>query len=401
MVAEPVSATIDTLRYIYDGASKYVYDSTEKVKDLNVYQYNPFKSSEPQIVSEKTSLLKVIKCHKTRLTVFSVGVGLGLAGLWIYSRKPKRTKPRRRVPKLENGARQDIILIVGSPTEPMTRLIALDFERRGFIVYLTILDNKDLKYTESNPITDDINYLNLTNSESFEYQLSKFHNLLEIPVVPFPGAQAHNLKLVGVVFAPSLYFPIGPIENISIASWNKLMEKLSTYFKLVSSGLINLLRSQKAKTIVITPTITSSLNLPFHGPEAIFQNTLQSLFTTLTREVTSHGLSITQIKLGNISVSSSNSTLKTSSIINSEVQSWSEDIKSLYKMNFTKSQFRINPIKSTGRGANLRDLYHVIFDLVYSKRSINPPIVYCGTGARAYDWLASILPSSFISWILF
>ena len=53
-----------------------------------------------------------------------------------------------------------MILIVGSPTEPLTRFIAIDFEKRGFIVYLTLLDNNDIKYIESNPISDGINYLN-------------------------------------------------------------------------------------------------------------------------------------------------------------------------------------------------------------------------------------------------
>lgn len=420
MVAEPVQATMDTLNLFYNKATRFVTDQSEKIHDIDFYGYNPLTPTKtPQLVHEDTLFDKLCR-QKYKVSVITIGLGATIGTYWYYSkiykpsiggyRRGKATsgtsgtpsKRRRRVTKLANGARKDVVLVVGSPTEPMTRLIALDFERRGFIVYLTILDEKDLKYTESNPITEDINYLNITSSYSFESQLSRFNQLLQIPVVPFPGAEAHNLKLVGVVFTPNLYFPIGPIENITVASWLKLTDRFSIYLKLFSSGLINLIRQQKSKTILISPNITSSLNLPYHGPESIFQNSLQSLFTTITREINQHGLSVTQVKLGNISILSNNSnssSSKTSNLINFEIKGWSEDMKSLYSKSFSKSQYKANPIKSTGRGTNLRDLYHLIFDLLYSE-SKNPPVVYCGTGSRAYDWLASVLPVSFTLWIL-
>ena len=38
--------------------------------------------------------------------------------------------------KASNGARVEVVVVAGSPSEPNTRSISLDLERRGFIVYI-------------------------------------------------------------------------------------------------------------------------------------------------------------------------------------------------------------------------------------------------------------------------
>lgn len=417
MVAEPVQATWQTLNYYFDRTSNFVATQKEKVVNSDYYDRMqnwdtffqkpsnpiPLTRRPPQTALEKAS--KHLENNKFYYTSI-LSIGIGVSSYYYYSKiylgkihKPE--KPRRRVPKLENGARRDVVLVVGSPTEPLTRLIALDFEKRGFIVYLTILDEKDFKYIESNPITEDINYLNLNESYSFENQMNKFKNLLELPVVPFPGAESHSLKLTSVVFTPNLYFPIGPIENITVASWNKVNERFSTYLKLFSSGLINLIRVQESKIILISTNIISSLDMPYHAPETIFQNSLKHLFTSLTRELSQHGISVTQVRLGNLNISNQDiaSQSKIATIVNSEIRGWNEDMKGLYAYNFSNSQYKANPIKATGRGTNLRNLYHLLFDTIYATNK-NRSIVYCGTGARTYDWVAKIFPESLIEWFL-
>lgn len=414
MVAEPVHATLQTLNYFYQSASDIIATQLEKFANLDyverLHEYNIFhpRHSNKQPLEEVGSYSVFNKLYlnilNNRVKYFSI-LSLGLsAGIYVClsNRKSKNIQQiKRRVPKLPNGARRDVILMVGSPTEPLTRLIALDFEKRGFIVYLTILDDKDFKYVEANPITDDINYLNLSDTTcSFESQIFRFKQLLDIPVVPFPGSEPHSLRLVGTVFAPSLYFPLGPIENIHLALWNRVNDRFMIYLKLLSSGLINLVRTTKSKIIIINTNIISSLNMPYHAPETLFQNSIKHLFTSLTREINHHNLSITQVRLGNLHISNNGNTRgKISSIINSEIRSWDDEMKSLYATDFTKSQYKANPIRSTGKGTNLRELYHLLFDLLYSD-SKNPSVVYCGTGARLYDWISRICPEFIIEWFL-
>ena len=211
MVAEPVQATLETLSYFYRKSSDFLSSLQEKLFEGN--SLDKLTSLYPFDIANDDSLVSITRgrsqtswlsrCFDQKwksLTILTIGLGT-VGSIWYYhknygsqsisSRTHKQNHSSvntRRVPKLSNGARRDIVLVVGSPTEPLTRLIALDFEKRGFIVYLTILDEKDFKYVESNPITDDINYLNLNDTLSYESQLSKFQQLLELPVIPFPGA---------------------------------------------------------------------------------------------------------------------------------------------------------------------------------------------------------------------
>lgn len=411
MVAEPVQATWETLSYFYNKSSDFISTQHDNVVNSDyldkICSYLPHSSRPYDIVlprrrSFAERLIKRLSKHKYK-SLGILGLGIGLSSYCYYknvylpSQAPVPRK-KRRAPKLANGARREVILIIGSPTEPLTRLIALDFEKRGFIVYLTILDTKDFKYVESNPITDDIHYLNLT--DSFESQISKFHHLLELPVIPFPGADAHTLKLASVIFAPSLYFPVGPIENTSIATWTRITDRLLLYLKLMSAGLVQLIRNQQSSAILINANIISSLSMPYHAPETLFQNMLKHLFTTLTREILQHGCPVTQVRLGNLHISTQNasSDLKISNMVNSEVRSWSLEIKDLYAASFSKSQQKTNPIKSRGSGTSLRELYHTLFDLIYNPRP--PAVVYCGSGARSYDWISRLLPESWIEWFL-
>lgn len=51
-------------------------------------------------------------------------------------RKKSNYRKKRRAKRAATGARQEVVVIAGSPSEPITRSISLDLERRGFIVYV-------------------------------------------------------------------------------------------------------------------------------------------------------------------------------------------------------------------------------------------------------------------------
>ncbi|EMG48799.1 hypothetical protein SBY92_004084 [Candida maltosa Xu316] len=421
MAAEPIESTIRTLRYYYNQAGEFIEDQQNKITNSSYYEKlskyvdgnglpkiaTSFSSSsissdpiKPPHHTIWERLVDRVSHNKLKYgTIFTVGLGVTA---YFVSKSMTVKHGKRRVPKLANGARRDVILIVGSPTEPLTRSIAIDFEKRGFIVYITLLDANDVKYVESSPISNDLNYLNINNSNNMDDHIFTFNQILKTPIVPFPNAQPHNLNLKAVIFAPSLHFPIGPVENIAISSWMKLNDRLLTYLKLFSSGLIQLIRSQDSKLILLSPNILSSLVVPYCAPEDLFQNNLKSLFTVLTRELASQDIQVTQVRLGNLHLSNQklSSTARIESLVNTEIRAWTSEMKDLYGADFSRVQFKANPIKSSGgKGTNLVVLYHLLFDLIYNSKS-NPPVVYCGTGARIYDWVAKIFPESWIQWLL-
>ena len=412
MVAEPVEATVNTLGYYYNESKDFLSEQFDELSSSWYYNklkdLSPFSEqhAEKEINNNKgwEELIERITNNfsRNRRRYFSViTLGIGFLVYKCYGRYPGVSKKKRKAPILANGARYGVILIVGSPTEPLTRLIALDLEKRGYLVYMTVFDEKDLRYVQSNSITEDIEYLELTDINEYEGTLKNFRDILNTPVVPFHGAKAHNLKLMGVVFSPSLFFPIGPIENISLNSWNRVNARLMTYLSLFSNGLIDLIRSYKCNTIFVSTTILSSLSMPYHAPENIFQSCLKSLFTTLTRELRHHGLSVTQVRLGNLNISNhrSPSASGVARIINSEISNWDSNARDLYAADFASSQKKLSPMKISGRVTSLRVLHRLIFDLVNSKKS-SPSLVYCGTGARTYEWISRILPESWLEWFL-
>jgi hypothetical protein len=65
----------------------------------------------------------------------------------------KKSRKKRRAKKASNGARLEVVVVAGPPSEPITRSISLDLERRGFIVYVVCntIEDEVLVQNESRP----------------------------------------------------------------------------------------------------------------------------------------------------------------------------------------------------------------------------------------------------------
>ena len=57
-------------------------------------------------------------------------------GVTYHLIRRRSSRKKRRAKRAGNGARLEVVVIAGSPSEPLTRSISLDLERRGFIVYI-------------------------------------------------------------------------------------------------------------------------------------------------------------------------------------------------------------------------------------------------------------------------
>lgn len=402
MVSEPVLAVKSTLESIAGNLGDFYTQQKEKLPEkdhlwgTSVWQWlggNVEQENSQQMTeSYCDKIVNHVKSHiiaYSGILAFSVGLSGYLAYQGIRPTGPYNGKSRRRrVPKLSNGARRDVVLIVGLPTEPMTRLIAIDFEKRGFIVYMTILDEKDSRYIESNSITEDLNFLNLYGAENGEFlheQITKFNKLFHTGVTPFEGAKPHLLRLVGVVFAPTLYFPLSPMENLQQNSWNRVLARLSTTTSLLSSGLLELVRNQQSKIVAMIPAIVSALRLPYHGPEVVMQNSLKDIFSVLAKELKPQGIQVTQIRLGNLNITPVSRNMTPA--VDAEIRSWSSEMQSMYGSHFHQSQSCSKPIGNSLSSKGIRGLHHILFDVIYGKKG---EVVYYGLGAFVYGVLGAV-----------
>ena len=82
-------------------------------------------------------------------TVIVIAAG----GLTYHIIKRKSNRKKRRAKRAPNGARVEVVVVAGSPSEPITRSISLDLERRGFIVYIVCntIEEEVLVQNESRP----------------------------------------------------------------------------------------------------------------------------------------------------------------------------------------------------------------------------------------------------------
>ena len=70
--------------------------------------------------------------HKGLTTFILIAAG----GFTYHVVKRSIPRKKRRAKKASNGARLEVVVVAGSPSEPLVRSISLDLERRGFIVYI-------------------------------------------------------------------------------------------------------------------------------------------------------------------------------------------------------------------------------------------------------------------------
>jgi hypothetical protein len=78
---------------------------------------------------------------------------IAVGGITYHVISRKSSKKKRRAKKASNGARLEVVVVAGSPIEPITRSISLDLERRGFIVYIVCntIEEEVMVQNESRP----------------------------------------------------------------------------------------------------------------------------------------------------------------------------------------------------------------------------------------------------------
>lgn len=66
------------------------------------------------------------------------GAVVAVFGVVVYKtyKSSRLRRKTRRAKRARNGGRLEVVVVAGSPTLPLTRSLALDLERRGFIVFV-------------------------------------------------------------------------------------------------------------------------------------------------------------------------------------------------------------------------------------------------------------------------
>ncbi|KAI8964590.1 DUF1776-domain-containing protein [Daldinia sp. FL1419] len=357
------------------------------------------------------------------------GVVVVTAGYITYRavRYTKQVRKPRRAKRARNGSRLEVVVIAGSPTLPLTKALSLDLERRGFIVYVvcnTIEDEvtvQGLSRPDIRPLGIDI-----TDPPNAGQAIEKFAAYLQTPHAAVPGAKRTYYVLKAVILIPSLNYQTSPIATIPPSSFADLFNTHLLHPILTIQSFLPLLTSrvtprgetsESPRVLVFTPSIISSINPPFHAPEATVCSALSAFTEVLTAELRPLAIPVTHMQLGTFDFTgftpvragpagASVTGLPTSGLhpllhsSPAETLQWTESARNAYGRNYiSQSSSAISAGRIRGlRGSSLRELHNAVFDVIDG--SDKSDVVRVGLGAGLYGFVGRWAPRGFVAWMM-
>lgn len=413
-------------------------------------QFSLFHSPPPpQTFSEKS-----IAWVSNNRTSIAVVVAFASTTYYLAQRARKAHARKRRAKKLPNGAKKEIIILVCSSFhDPLTHSLALDLERRGYVVYVTVSSTEEDSLIQQEAKAD-LRPLWMDLTSTVPNQAVDIHPNLE-PIKELltqhqpqassghagPGSSMGNMTFAGIVVFPGCSgYPVGPLATLPPAD---LIDTLNT--RLLSPLLsiqqfLPLLNNQSSdpsspSSIVIAyPSIPASLTPPRQIPESMITHSLGTMATALRRELAAMRANITvhELKLGNFdlatisqhvsnnhspsrnynrNVSTSPTLNPANSQLTHQPSAWHSSQRAAHQRN--QHQSPSTPSKRLFlRGSSARELHNAVFDALAPPQTFkifgrwdytvskSSGTTFVGTGARVYDFIGTWVPPSFVGMLL-
>lgn len=205
----------------------------------------------------------------------------------------------------------------------------------------------------------------------------------------------HGLRFAGFILAPDSIFSPGPIETVSPEIWADTFNTRLLHSIATIQAFLRLIISHKSRILVLTPTITSSLRLPFNGLETTSIAALDAFTGTLSAEMQPLGVSVCQIKIGNFNLDQfgRDAILRNAS---SETISWPAPARTSYAKAYLSMT---GSARSLTRGSPLRELHNTVFDLL-TQKSVIRRTRRVGRGSLLYPGLGIWMPQGLVAWMM-
>lgn len=211
---------------------------------------------------------------------------------------------------------------------------------------------------------------------------------------------------------PSLDYQTSPIATISPSSFADLFNTHLLQPILAIQAFLPLLTSRlqppgekwtAPRVLVLTPSIISSINPPFHAPEATVCSALRAFTEVLTAELRPLDIPVTHMQLGTFDFSGflpARAALTQGGGNPSEALGWPDGARHNYGANFvaqTESAVSGGRIRGL-KGSSLRNLHTAVFDVMDG--TITSDTVRVGLGAGVYGFVGKWAPRGLVSWMM-
>lgn len=241
--------------------------------------------------------------------------------------------------------------------------------------------------------------------------IERFATYLQTPHSPAPHLKPNHISLRAVLLIPSLNYQTSPIATIPPSNFADLFHThllqpiltIQAFLPLLTTRLKSATEDwSPPKVLVFTPSIISSLNPPFHAPEATVCSALSAFTEVLTAELRPLDIPVTHMQLGTFDFSGFvPSRHHTTSAGNpSEPLVWPDDVRQAYGRNFVaQTTSAISGARIRGlKGSSLKRLHTSVFDVVDG--SITMHTVRIGLGASVYGFVGRWAPRTLVSWLM-
>ena len=390
----------------------------------------------PQGIYEKTTAW----VSRNRTTVIAVGVFVGTTA-YLAHRKQKAHSRKRRAKKLPNGAKKEIV-ILACPTfhDPLTRSLAADLERRGYVVYVTVSSTEEDSLVQQEakadlrPLWMDLTSTVPNPAVDIHPNLEPIRELLASATMRSSpsasrvdsGSSMNSLTLAGVVVFPGCSgYPEGPLallppSDVVDTINTRLVASIITVQQFLPLLHRHSTDPKSPSSIVIAyPSIPKSLSPPGQIPETIVASSLSTLASGMRRETSSRASNITvhEVKLGNFDLGSvpgakSNGQTYHSSPSTGRLDPSNSALTHWHSSQRAAIQRTTFGQRSLVRGSAARELHNAVFDALAppqtfkafgrydwqtSKRSST---VFVGSGARVYDFVGGWVPGGVVGLVM-
>ncbi|ODV89861.1 hypothetical protein CANCADRAFT_30985 [Tortispora caseinolytica NRRL Y-17796] len=421
---------------VHDKLQYLIHEVPDILQTKRILEYFPWHRSSPDPIPDPPQIDVCVDTGASWLTrnrvyvIASAAIGLG-AVFYLYKSAPRfRRRRKRRAQRAPNGARKEVVVIAGSPGEQIFKSVVNDLDKRGFIIYC-VVSSAEEEAAVGREDSPDIRSLRLNSSDTtaIKSEFDRFSSFLDTPSLAFPGATPHKLCFAGLIILPSMYYPTGPLETLSIDAWTDVIyAKVLGCVALLSQGFCQLVRQHRSRIVILTPAVVPALQLPYHSMECVVSASLSSLALCLSRELRPLNVPVINIRLGAFDLSTAGPNYShyyarhVLSAARSDVLTWSENARRVYGHTYTNAiRFSAPRVRNSGRsdavdaldltgsaiekddlvslrGSSLKRLYWAIFDVLTDPEP--PRIYYAGLGARSYDIIGSIVPERVMDMIL-
>lgn len=401
---------------------------------------------------------------ENRTTVAVMVAFAGTTAILIHRRKKAHAK-KRRARRDRNGKKKEIVVLACSSfQDPLSRSLALDLDRRGYIVYITVSSTEEDSLVQSESKWDVRPlWMDLTSSvpnpghdvhPSLEpiRQLIKPSSRSSSPNSAKSSQSASSAShhtLAGLILLPGAAgYPAGPLATLPPTD---LVDTINT--RLLSSILIVqqfipllTLAEKEARSVSATvtestipplspsiilayPSIPTALYPPHQIPETVTMASLSSFARSLRRELTGvSSIAITELRLGLFDLGSAAPPARAGEYVypqakehggqpsrDSALTHWHSSQRAAAQRSLYRQKQGGVGSNSRASGSSLREFHNAVFDTLNPGPSFTAfgtvrwgrrngqgvgRTVFVGQGARLYDFVGRWVPDGLVGWLI-